>query len=421
MGSESSEQQADKSVKRRAACDECRTKKLKCSGDQPTCVRCQKECMTCVYSPQKQMGRPKKRQRSSEREETTETLPSLGSMPTTSLPDEVSQLGWSNTRPANLLGLGFAQEHMNLDGPNVAMHSLGGAGASSWDLSPEALSPTYGLPELMTDSSSRSPSVLTLPLELTTSQPRHGSASSLYGRDTQVDANLNGYRESTLPASAMASCACLSTMYLTLNSLNTMDTAAPFPFALHPLRDAMQSASEVLSCQECPKQFFSGMQNTSAMNSLLMGITERFSRVLIGINAEAERAEAAGETKKFRLADMQSATSHLHTGGLGCMAAFTISLSPMEWRSMCKKVVRAEVFGPSDGNKCCPYLTDLMTQMEKRQLQWHATPLPGDAPLACVRPIGDHGILTAEHNHDDKLCLKMISFSRRMLESCDWS
>jgi len=39
------------------------SKKLKCSGEQPACSRCQRESMTCVYSLQKQMGRPKKRQR----------------------------------------------------------------------------------------------------------------------------------------------------------------------------------------------------------------------------------------------------------------------------------------------------------------------------------------------------------------------
>ncbi|KAK8174899.1 hypothetical protein BC567DRAFT_97712 [Phyllosticta citribraziliensis] len=50
-------------VKRHAACDECRHRKLKCSGDKPRCGRCVRESITCVYSPQKQMGRPRKRRR----------------------------------------------------------------------------------------------------------------------------------------------------------------------------------------------------------------------------------------------------------------------------------------------------------------------------------------------------------------------
>ena len=41
-------------------------KKLKCPGERPNCARCVRERITCVYNPQKQMGRPRKRQRSSE-------------------------------------------------------------------------------------------------------------------------------------------------------------------------------------------------------------------------------------------------------------------------------------------------------------------------------------------------------------------
>jgi len=64
-----------------AACDECRecrlhcnlselrlnqytgSRKLKCSGEFPQCSRCGREGIRCVYSPQKQMGRPRKRRR----------------------------------------------------------------------------------------------------------------------------------------------------------------------------------------------------------------------------------------------------------------------------------------------------------------------------------------------------------------------
>ncbi|KPI38789.1 uncharacterized protein AB675_5873 [Cyphellophora attinorum] len=46
-----------------AACDECRKRKLKCSGEPVGCTRCTKYSIPCIYSVQKQMGRPKKRQR----------------------------------------------------------------------------------------------------------------------------------------------------------------------------------------------------------------------------------------------------------------------------------------------------------------------------------------------------------------------
>ncbi|KAJ5568795.1 hypothetical protein N7450_011281 [Penicillium hetheringtonii] len=58
----------DRDPKLHAACDECRKRKLKCSGDLSGCTRCLKQSIPCHYSVQKQMGRPKKRARTSDDE-----------------------------------------------------------------------------------------------------------------------------------------------------------------------------------------------------------------------------------------------------------------------------------------------------------------------------------------------------------------
>ncbi|RPB27914.1 hypothetical protein L211DRAFT_473450 [Terfezia boudieri ATCC MYA-4762] len=47
-------------VKMHAACEECRGRKLRCSGHRPQCDRCKKDQVACTYSPQKRMGRPRK-------------------------------------------------------------------------------------------------------------------------------------------------------------------------------------------------------------------------------------------------------------------------------------------------------------------------------------------------------------------------
>lgn len=87
--------EAQTKEKLHAACDECRkllfsaiihvniviltrhtgTRKLKCSGETPSCDRCKRERIECIYSPQKQMGRPRKRRREGEPEEIVEILP----------------------------------------------------------------------------------------------------------------------------------------------------------------------------------------------------------------------------------------------------------------------------------------------------------------------------------------------------------
>ncbi|RMD40740.1 hypothetical protein DV735_g4394, partial [Chaetothyriales sp. CBS 134920] len=48
-------------ARKRAACEECRKRKLKCSGQASGCARCIRNGLSCIYSEQKQMGRPKKR------------------------------------------------------------------------------------------------------------------------------------------------------------------------------------------------------------------------------------------------------------------------------------------------------------------------------------------------------------------------
>ncbi|KXL48080.1 hypothetical protein M433DRAFT_63440 [Acidomyces richmondensis BFW] len=377
----------EQSVKRRAACDECRTSNLlKCSGEQPACARCRKENITCVYSPQKQMGRPKKRQRTDD-ENMTERL--VGSA-TASSQQQQQQYSMDN---------------------NPWLQS------ADWTIPSE-----HSMPGLTPDSASNSPPTINLPPESQTqnyihrynhlpSQPQENSAQLLLNPSLAAAGMNLGAAQSGLP-----SCACLSSMYLTLNTLQQLDQFA-FPFALHPLREAMQTSSEVLRCEQCPRRFITAIQNTQLIGTLLMSIAERFGRVIESINNESIRANLANETKKFRLADLNTSTSHLHTGGIGCAAAFSIDLSPAEWRAMAKKVVRAEVHGPSDGNTCCTYLMGLTKQMEDRQEKWMGAPIPHDFPLdSSGVPIGGKHIPREDH-----LCLKLVAYCRKIIDAYDWS
>ncbi|ATY64220.1 Fungal transcriptional regulatory [Cordyceps militaris] len=42
------------------SCEECSSSKVKCSQDKPTCKRCRKQRMACIYAPAKRIGRPRK-------------------------------------------------------------------------------------------------------------------------------------------------------------------------------------------------------------------------------------------------------------------------------------------------------------------------------------------------------------------------
>lgn len=385
-------------VKRRAACDECRTRKLRCTGEHPACSRCVRENITCVYSPQKQMGRPKKRQRTDE---------GIGEQRSGSSQAE-SDVGKNRAWSGRDVGT-----YSDSDGLQPWLLS-GTDGQGMWDFDGQPV------PGLTPDTgSSDSPPTLNLPPELQQSHSRTHNYTSSHPsqRDNSTALLLDPMLGS--PPSTLPTCACLSTLYLTLSTLQQMDPAFPFPFALHPLRAAMTTAAEVLACDQCPKSFISSVQNTQLVGTLLTSIAERFARVLEGISTEALRAEQAGETKTFRLADLNTSTSHLHTGGLGCAAAFSINLSPVEWRGMAKKVVRAEVHGPTDGNTCCPFLLGVTAAMTARQERWHSESF--EIPADCPRDF--HGVVAMGRRlpREEHVCLKLAAFAEKLVSGFDWS
>lgn len=267
------------------------------------------------------------------------------------------------------------------------------------------------------DSSTQSPPTMNFSSEFRSQSNSH---SHEHCPPTLLDPTVAGSGDGpAMPSGILPKCACLSTMYLTLNTLQTLSEKQDewFPYALHPLREATQTASQVLDCEECPKRFITAVQNTHLLGTLLMSISERYGRVLDSITAESERAEAANEKKKFLLSDLNHPTSHLHTGGLGCAASFSVNLSPQEWRSMCRKVVRAEVHGPEDGNECCVYLMGVFKQMEDRQDRWHSQRVPKDFPRDCKgAALGRESLKKEDH-----LCLKLVGFAKKLVEGFDWS
>lgn len=55
-----SNQPASAQCNLRSSCDLCYSSKLRCTREKPTCTRCQKFGITCVYSPTKRPGRPRR-------------------------------------------------------------------------------------------------------------------------------------------------------------------------------------------------------------------------------------------------------------------------------------------------------------------------------------------------------------------------
>ncbi|KAF3066561.1 putative c6 finger domain-containing protein [Daldinia childiae] len=76
------------------ACDECRTRKLACTKEPEGCSRCKREGIACHYSPQKQMGRPRKRPRDESSNDTANAV-SASKNAMTEIPPDTEDLGLS--------------------------------------------------------------------------------------------------------------------------------------------------------------------------------------------------------------------------------------------------------------------------------------------------------------------------------------
>ncbi|KAF2472140.1 uncharacterized protein BDR25DRAFT_284635 [Lindgomyces ingoldianus] len=368
-----------------AACDECRTRKLKCSGETPQCSRCEREGIRCIYSPQKQMGRPRKRRRDEIDQPTTQTSTaasdsSSSSFPRPTLTDfglipspELAEFsGFSDFQAINGLvdSLGpiphddFALAHPYTRGhtPDLNFDIDPIIDPSLWDAQPIGSKPNNSIP-LVPDQQPEGP------------------------------------------------CTCLSIMYLTLSDLQAM-TSFSFPAVIPKLRHAMRAVSVIVHCEKCPKEPFSAIQNVLTISSLLSALAERFHKVLHEIDQECKRLEQSGEKKQFRVGDNNPAHQHLHTGTLDCPMGFDIELEAKEWKQLTKKALKTEVLG--GGSNPIP-LSSLIDQMEERQRGWH-TNRPNHEERA--RIFGAQNMCSSKG--DDATCLRMITQVRTMVNHMAW-
>ncbi|PVI02044.1 hypothetical protein DM02DRAFT_317477 [Periconia macrospinosa] len=373
-----------------AACDECRTRKLKCSGQHPTCSRCERENINCRYSPQKPMGRPRKRRREDGPVPSAEPVGEQQPLPTTSLPDnfEPPVFDHLSTPPGfddalRVDGFDFSNGLLPPSNSGIDMNN---------QLVQEATPPTLSF-----DPNPIDPSLwnLTAP----TNDPNTPPQSTNIPTETTP--------------SDTGPCSCLSLMYLTVSDLQTI-TNFSFPQVVPRLRSAITAASTILHCPICPKQPFAAIQNVQSLSALLSAIAERYHRVLTEIATAAERAEAAGEKKSFRVGDNSPENRHLHTGTPDCPMGFDIELAPKDWSRMCKAALKTEVLG---GGKYQTPLVKLLDEMEERQHRWHE-----DKTTRSKERSDMFGTPTGKclGKDGEALCMRMANSVRVMVSAMKW-
>ncbi|KAE9583777.1 hypothetical protein CGMCC3_g268 [Colletotrichum fructicola] len=345
----------------RGSCEACRLKKIRCPGEHPVCSKCHASRRDCHYSLQKPMGRPRSARQPNRRRRLIQPEHTLQSPS----PANVSEI---LTTAASDVGTEISQ-------------------ICSSDLSSDdALAPERGQEE---DGFEIHQCLLNL------GQPR--TRADIV---SESQAAFPPIATATQPAAG--GCACLSVLYLLLEHLRVKDQlTAPNDFAL--LRSTIESASEVLTCQKCPLRYFSIVQNAALLGVLCLCVAESYHRIVRSIDEEEKRASEAGEKKQLGIhngADQANQPSLATASPL-----FQVEVSPSQWGSMMRNLVKAEVFGIEGQRDKC--LQGFISRLEQRQRRWHQTPPAPDCPPSYRSLCGS--------SDREPTCLKLIDNSKRLI------
>jgi Fungal Zn(2)-Cys(6) binuclear cluster domain len=314
-------------LKRHAACDECRKRKLKCSGEVSGCSRCIKNSLMCVYSEQKQMGRPKKRQKTDEDDSESRTASSLNAtshLPHAAIDPNLSPADIERTNFQNICPGPLAQTVRQ----SAASYSRR---SNTVDTTPPSDHPTTPPDsELYTSSYPTDYSLwpdfsdTNVPLPVLdgygTKEIDLGSSGSSGSSTYAVDPDVNPSYLQSLPA--VPDCPCLPNLYLTLSTLSTLSA---FPVSFHTLttlQAAHRTARAVLYCAVCPQKFQSGSQNVMLSGTLLTVLVDQWHRVLKCPPIDLRRG-FADPTDDTQLSQLQR----------------------LEWRTFAYDLIRHHVFG----------------------------------------------------------------------------
>ncbi|KAL3448835.1 hypothetical protein BJX65DRAFT_306836 [Aspergillus insuetus] len=369
-------------VKRHAACDECRKRKLKCSGELSGCSRCIKQSLVCHYSVQKQMGRPpKKRLREDDTNLSFLDFPNNGSWPgssavskpTTDFGTEMPDISEDPQLLSSMYPTPYAFPY-RLSSDEEHHHT--------WQLAPnETLSsipPTTSPWPDFSSVSAAAPNPFTMPPGLTA--PTSSS-------DSQSDYSSN------------KECSCLSYLYLCLSHLSSLK---PFPVSQHTICSlyiSARTAQAVIRCQACPTKFDTGLQNVMFTGTLLNVIADSWLRV--------SKADA------------------MELGRLVAPPTYTAMVNKSEnpavaWKDYLRQLVRHSVIrGPMDPaakTQCAigtPSVLDLIEEMEARQRRWHQS--PESHPLPPHQRLNDPDPESMNRDEQDLLCIRVAKSARNVI------
>ncbi|KAK1986412.1 hypothetical protein LZ30DRAFT_582163 [Colletotrichum cereale] len=457
-------------VVKHRACDECRSRKLACTKERDGCSRCKRECLSCVYSAQKQMGRPRKRRHVEESEEqpssdkprspdqqqqmplftqpTLDTdfsafftqdysnfdyldlLSPLEGLPPSTLPPELSSLTMAHAEPRYPAG----DFQLGVGGVDL----LGGINFSESDSADEDL--PRDINKSFTDlfsaqvpgtESGVSPATSSETSHtLSTSDPESSSAS------TNDDKGINQGPEATVKAYNNASCSCLSQMFLSLDALSRLPNDVKVAMGI--ARSAARAAHDVIHCPTCsltditkppPMQSF---QNMMILGAILPSTANAYAKILELIDHETARATKEGRNITFSFTEYGGLWGEMRRRDGTCGASQSVDkreMDPDTWRLSVRALLKIDIYGHDfersvgvDSTEAYHHLglRDIIKQMEDRSDRRHSQ-LDAMVADGLPNPIlhASQNLMVPEGGGDSKEnrhCLKVIEIARVALD-----
>lgn len=337
------------------ACDECRLRKLACSKEVDGCRRCRREGIACVYSDQRQMGRPRKRPRqdsglgwrdAADAAAAAATAVAAPSLPTAAAALPVPAASTAAVAPevapeVDLESLHFLADQASTPG---SFFNLLGLGDMDFDMElaqisnsclpdpppPADLAPFKGVGDIFTPmgfpplglgladdgmttataTSATSPATMTPgATESVATDPVVVTPPSVSLSDLPPDTCPLAVAVAAAPGPDALEgpgrrCSCLARLYLALDSLQTLPDDVVL--ALQVARKAAHAAHDTIQCENCsmmPPRLACGdttmqppiqlMQSLMLLGALLPTIAHAYRQILALVDMEAARAAAA--------------------------------------------------------------------------------------------------------------------------------
>ncbi|KAI1740049.1 hypothetical protein F4680DRAFT_458768 [Xylaria scruposa] len=390
-------------VQKHRACDECRIRKLACTKEPDGCSRCRRENIPCHYSPQKPMGRPRKRPREgSDDKPATATPPAKIAMteqpPATEDPgmqfinlllgsgsdfdfDFLPHMHTTETTATTATPqITTMETPVSMRDPPWDYSSLGDVNFDSQpaehvqSFSPANIDPAlFGAPAGLDPPSADQVPALSPANSNATSSPQSSGTSA--------------------SAAISSDCDCTANLYSALSWMqNVPDEVEP---AIRQARLAAKVAYEVVNCTNCsfkleaPTQhpvgsptMMRGFQNLMLLATLIPSIVHAYARMLAIVDEETNRAVAQRRKVIFKLSGLGGIWGRLNADDDLCGAKRSFDYKEMEpvmWRLTVRALLKIDVYGISGrcGSEVAladPFhlgLKDIVTLMENKAKARH--------------------------------------------------